>query len=77
MRLSSLLTGEGMFLLVVVHWKAPDKALVSSAPVVGVEGDVVVMLLLQLPPLPAALTAPPPLGCPAGFSISIIFYQKW
>ena len=60
-----------MFLLVVVHWKAPDEALVSSASVIGVEGDVIVMLRLHLPPGSAdwpqalALTARPPLGCPA------------
>ena len=32
-----------MFLLVIVHRKAPDEALVSSASVVGVQGDVIVI----------------------------------
>ena len=66
----SQLTGEGMFLLVVVHWKTPDEALVSSAPVVGVQGDVIVMLSLHLPPGSAALALTAPLGCPANITIS-------
>ena len=53
-----------MFLLVVVHWKTPDEALVSSASVVGVQGDLIVMVRLPLAPQALALTAPPPLGSP-------------
>ena len=64
-----------MFLLVVVHWKAPDEALVSSASVIGVQGDVIVMGRLHLPAgsadwRPQALALTAPLGCPAGISIS-------
>ena len=67
--------------MVVVHWKAPDEALVSSTSVVGVEGDVIVMFLLHLTPLSApALTAPPPLGCPAPSSdviSEVLFARTW
>ena len=45
----AILTCEGVFLLVVVHWKAPDKALVSSAPVVGVETQVEIIMILRAP----------------------------
>ena len=45
LQLLDRLTCEGMFLLVVVHWKAPDEALVNSTSVVSVQTHVITVMI--------------------------------